>query len=72
MHGTLYLLPNVLGFSEELGSEQLLAMIPAKVLATAASLDYLIAENAKTTRAFLKRIAPLYPLSKSLQVIRIF
>lgn len=71
MHGTLFLLPNVLGFSEELGSEQLLAMIPSKVLAITSSLDYLIAENPKTTRAFLKRIAPLYPLCKPLQDIRI-
>lgn len=71
MHGTLYLLPNVLGFSENLGSEQLMTMIPAQVLAITASLDYLIAENAKSTRAFLKRIAPLYPLCKPLQGIRI-
>ncbi|MGV3741124.1 MAG: SAM-dependent methyltransferase [Burkholderiaceae bacterium] len=71
MQGTLFLLPNVLGYSEDLGSEQLLAMIPATVLNTTASLDYLIAENAKTTRAFLKRIAPLYPLGKPLQEIRI-
>jgi 16S rRNA (cytidine1402-2'-O)-methyltransferase len=71
MHGTLFLLPNVLGYSEDLGSEQLLSMIPAKVLAITAGLDYLIAENAKTTRSFLKRIAPLYPLCKALQEIRI-
>jgi 16S rRNA (cytidine1402-2'-O)-methyltransferase len=71
MQGTLFLLPNVLGYSEDLGSEQLLAMIPANVLGVTTSLDYLIAENAKTTRAFLKRIAPLYPLCKSLQEIRI-
>lgn len=71
MHGTLYLLPNALGFSESLGSEQLMATIPAQVLATTARLDYLIAENAKSTRMFLKRIAPLYPLSKPLQEIQI-
>jgi 16S rRNA (cytidine1402-2'-O)-methyltransferase len=71
MHGTLFLLPNVLGFSEDAGSEQLMSMIPAEVLAITAGLDYLIAENAKTTRAFLKRIAPLYPLRRPLQEIRI-
>jgi 16S rRNA (cytidine1402-2'-O)-methyltransferase len=71
MHGTLYLLPNVLGFSENQGSEQLMAMIPAQVLAITASLDYLVAENAKSTRAFLKRIAALYPLHRPLQEIRI-
>ncbi len=71
MQGTLFLLPNVLGYSDDLGNEQLMAMIPANVLSTTASLDYLIAENAKTTRAFLKRIAPLYPLCKPLQEIRI-
>jgi 16S rRNA (cytidine1402-2'-O)-methyltransferase len=71
MHGTLFLLPNVLGFSEDAGSEQLMSMIPAEVLAVTAGLDYLIAENAKTTRAFLKRIAPLHPLRKALQEIRI-
>jgi 16S rRNA (cytidine1402-2'-O)-methyltransferase len=71
MQGTLFLLPNVLGYSDDLGSGQLLAIIPTKVLSVTASLDYLIAENAKTTRAFLKRIAPLYPLCKPLQEIRI-
>ncbi|MEO0318694.1 MAG: hypothetical protein RL404_2371 [Pseudomonadota bacterium] len=65
MAGTLYLIPN------SLGSEQLDAVIPAPVRELTASLDCYIAENAKTARAFLKRVAQTHPLKTVLQEIRI-
>jgi len=59
--GTLYLLPNTLG---DTAAE---AVIPAAALHRARSLDYFIAENPKSARAFLKRIG--YP--RALQELRI-
>jgi 16S rRNA (cytidine1402-2'-O)-methyltransferase len=54
--GELYLLPNTLGDS---AAE---AVIPAAALQRARSLDYFIAENPKSARAFLKRIGFPRPL----------
>jgi len=54
--GSLYLLPNTLG---DVAPE---AVIPAGALDRARSLDYIIAEDPKAARAFLKRIAPTRPL----------
>lgn len=48
--GSLYLLPNTLG---DTAAE---AVIPAAALHRARSLEYFIAENPKSARAFLKRI----------------
>src|SRR5438477_422348 len=57
--GSLYLLPNTLG---NVAPE---AVIPAGALDRARSLDYIIAEDPKAARAFLKRIAPTRPLQSS-------
>src|SRR5260221_9019213 len=54
--GSLYLLPNTLG---DVAPE---AVIPAGALDRARSLDYIIAEEPKAARAFLKRIATTRPL----------
>jgi len=54
--GSLYLLPNTLG---DVAPE---AVIPAGALDRARSLDYIIAEDPKAARAFLKRIATTRPL----------
>jgi 16S rRNA (cytidine1402-2'-O)-methyltransferase len=59
--GSLYLLPNTLG---DTAAE---AVIPAAALQRARSLDYFIAENPKSARAFLKRIG--FP--RALQDIRV-
>jgi len=59
--GSLYLLPNLLGESEPE------AVIPAAVLNRARALDYLIAENPKAARAFLKRIG----VTRALQSIHV-
>lgn len=66
MAGTLYLIPNTLGSTEDLAS-----VIPEQVQALTARLDYFVAENAKTARAFLKLIALKHPLAKPLQEIEI-
>jgi len=65
MNGTLYLIPN------SLGPGALDEVLPASVRQTTAQLDYFIAENAKTARAFLKLVSTTHPLEKSLQEIEI-
>jgi 16S rRNA (cytidine1402-2'-O)-methyltransferase len=71
MPGILYLIPNTLGPAEAGQGHPLSQIIPAGVQSITAELDYFIAENAKTTRAFLKLIAAERPLGKPLQEIRI-
>src|SRR5882724_1934396 len=62
--GSLYLLPNTLG---DVAPE---AVIPTSALDRARSLDYIIAEDPKAARAFLKRIATARPL-RSIRVERL-
>ncbi len=71
MPGILYLVPNTLGQVEAGQPDPLTHIIPAEVQIITARLDYFVAENAKTTRAFLKLIAMRHPLAKPLQEIRI-
>lgn len=71
MSGTLYLIPNTLGPGDAGAADPLAALIPTDVQAVTARLDCFIAENAKTTRAFLKLIALQHPLAKPLQEIEI-
>lgn len=68
MTGTLYLIPNTLGAD---AVDPLSHIIPEHVQQVTARLDYFIAENAKTTRAFLKLIAAEHGLAKPIQDIRI-
>ena len=69
MSGTLYLIPNTLGKRDEF--DPLVDVIPAGVQQITASLDYLVAENAKTARAFLKKLSETSPLAKPIQQIEI-
>jgi len=71
MTGILYLLPNTLGPADVAAGCALSDVIPEKVQAVTARLDYFIAENAKTTRAFLKTVAQTHPLARPIQEIRI-
>lgn len=71
MPGTLYLIPNTLGSAAASDAEPLEWIIPTKVQAITAKLDYFIAENAKTARAYLKLVATRHPLAKPLQEIQI-
>lgn len=59
--GTLYLVPNTLGEGDE---SMLAAVLPAAVQARAGTLGYYIGENAKTTRAFLKKIGTTRPIQE--------
>jgi 16S rRNA (cytidine1402-2'-O)-methyltransferase len=63
--GTLFLIPN------SLGAGALDQVLTANVRAITADLDYFIAENAKTARAFLNQVAVTHPLRVRLQDIDI-
>ncbi len=65
MPGVLYLIPNALG------PGALPAVLPAQTTTIAARLDYFIGENARSTRAFLKRVDEVAPLAKPLREIEI-
>lgn len=69
MSGTLYLIPNTLGKRDD--TDPLPDVIPAGVQQIAAGLDYLVAENAKTARAFLKKLGETCPLARPIQQIEI-
>ncbi|OEZ97156.1 SAM-dependent methyltransferase [Duganella sp. HH101] len=66
MTGTLFLIPNTLGETEALSS-----VLPEQVQRITSQLDYFVAENAKTARAFLKLVNANHPLAKPLQEIAI-
>jgi 16S rRNA (cytidine1402-2'-O)-methyltransferase len=70
MPGTLYLIPNTLGTTDNV-TDVLAHIIPDRVQAITSRLDYFVAENAKTARAFLKLIAINHPLTTPLQEMTI-
>ena len=70
MPGTLYLIPNTLGPTEA-APHALSHILPEQVQDIASRLDYFVAENAKTARAFLKLVAIDHPLARPLQEIHI-
>ena len=61
MSGILYLIPNTLGDGD---ADALAAVLPAPVRTQASLLGYYVGENAKTTRAFLKRIGTVRPIQE--------
>lgn len=68
--GKLYLLPAPLDF----GCEQLAPIqdvMPLQTLQIAARLGHFVCENAKSTRAYLKRVGEVTPLSQPLQALHI-
>ncbi len=68
--GKLVLVPNTL----DLGTDtevDLAQVLPQAVISRAASLGHWVCENAKTTRALLKRVDRLVPLAQPLQQIQI-
>ena len=65
MKGTLFLVPNALG------AGALDHVLTSEVRSITASLDYFVAENAKTARAFLNQVALTHPLRLNLQDIEI-
>lgn len=68
--GTLYLVPTPLDFGCT-GADQpaapIDALLPGQTLDVAAGLSHWITENAKSTRAFLKRVQAVRPLAAPLQ-----
>lgn len=71
MSGTLFLIPNTLGNNEMPLTDPLAHIIPHEVQVITARLGYFVAENAKTTRAFLKLVSVNHPLAHLLQEISI-
>jgi len=69
--GTLYLVPNTLDFGTGESGADLGERLPIGVLRIAAGLGHWVAENAKTTRAFLKRVDASSPLAMPLQQVSI-
>ena len=70
-HGVLYLVPNTLDFGVPGAAADLQEVLPLGVIRVASQLGHWIAENAKTTRAFLKRVDAIVPLALPLQSISI-
>lgn len=73
MTGTLYLVPNTLdlGTGDASAPPDIQDTLPMGALRVAAALPHWVAENAKTTRAFLKRVDQCVPLARPLQEIGI-
>ena len=69
--GSLYLVPNTLDFGTAAEANPIDDVLPASVIRTAARLTHWVAENAKTTRAFLKRVDAVMALSQPLQTLAI-
>jgi 16S rRNA (cytidine1402-2'-O)-methyltransferase len=69
--GALWLVPNTLDFGTAAESSPIDDALPMAVLRQAARLGFWVAENAKTTRAFLKRVDAVVPLAQPLQSIAI-
>lgn len=65
--GRLYLMPNTLDFGVEGAAIDLREVLPDAVIARAAAITHWAAENAKTTRAFLKRVNEVHALAVPLQ-----
>ena len=68
--GRLVLVPNMLDFGSPLPLE-LSAGLPMAVIQRAAALTHWVVEDAKTARAFIKRVAAVAPLAAPLQSLSI-
>lgn len=69
--GRLYLVPNTLDFGTPEPAPDIGDVLPIGVIRTAARLTHWVVENAKTTRAFLKRVDRVVALSRPLQELAI-
>jgi len=72
--GRLWVVPNTLDFGcagHDDDPLDLRLLLPQGVIETAAALSHWACENAKTTRAFLKRVHAIVPLAQPLQAIDI-
>ncbi|HEY3636471.1 MAG TPA: SAM-dependent methyltransferase [Caldimonas sp.] len=71
MSGTLFLVPNGLDVGTAEAEADLRERLPLGTLRIAARLGHWVCENAKTTRAFLKRVDAVCSLARPLQEIAI-
>jgi len=71
MNGRLLLVPNTLDFGVAGEGSALQDVLPLGVVQSAARLTHWVAENAKTARAFLKRVDAVTPLAVPLQQMQI-
>jgi 16S rRNA (cytidine1402-2'-O)-methyltransferase len=69
--GALHLIPNTLDFGTAGEPAALDELLPLGVIRTASRLGHWVCENARTTRAFLKRVDAISPLARPLQEIAI-
>ncbi|MEO6361961.1 MAG: SAM-dependent methyltransferase [Caldimonas sp.] len=69
--GTLYLVPNTLDFGTGSAATDIAEALPMGSLRVAARLEHWLAENARSTRAFLKRVDRACPLARPVQEVRI-
>ena len=69
MSGSLVLMPNALDLGA--GEVPLADVLPAGVIARAAAITHWAAEDARSARAFLKRVALITPLAVPLQGMQI-
>jgi 16S rRNA (cytidine1402-2'-O)-methyltransferase len=67
--GRLWLVPNTLDHGTE--PVELQEVLPLGVLERAAGLAHWVAEDARSTRAFLKRVAAVVPLARPLQDVAV-
>ena len=67
--GALYLVPNTLDFGTPGEPPDLRDVLPMGVICHAARLGHWVAENAKSTRAFLKRVDAVVALVQPLQAL---
>ena len=70
-NGTLYLVPNGLDVGTGEADADLGERLPLGTLRRAAQLEHWVCENAKTTRAFLKRVEAVCALAQPLQKVAI-
>lgn len=68
--GTLYLVPTPLDFGCD-STAPIADVLPVQTLRTAARLGHWICENAKSCRAFLKRVDAVVPLAAPLQSLHV-
>jgi 16S rRNA (cytidine1402-2'-O)-methyltransferase len=69
--GSLYLVPNTLDFGIAGAAADVGELLPMGAIRVAARLEHWVCENAKTTRAFLKRVDAVVPLSRPVQALSI-
>jgi 16S rRNA (cytidine1402-2'-O)-methyltransferase len=69
--GTLFLVPNALDVGTGEAAAELGDLLPLGTLRVAARLGHWVCENAKTTRAFLKRVDAVCPLAQPIQTLAI-